>query len=176
MALTVQKKHPTDWVCLNYYLHRRIPTNDFLLKIGRKENGNCTFCNNSSDTLIHLFWARHVTSSFWKSVTDWLQNTLLITGKYNSLNITAPGLRPELHFTEYSCQINYRLLLARLYIWQTKMDEIWPTVFIRLNAAAFIKVLAFPMRRLFKGGVDFQITFFKSMTAVIVIVCKYNVI
>ena len=26
------------------------------------------------------------------------------------------------------------------------------TVFIRLNAAAFIKFLAFPMRRLFKGG------------------------
>ena len=35
------------------------------------------------------------------------------------------------------------------------------TVFIRLNAAAFIKVLAFPMRRLFKGGVYFEITFFK---------------
>ena len=27
------------------------------------------------------------------------------------------------------------------------------TVFTRLNAAAFIKFLAFPMRRLFKGGV-----------------------
>ena len=36
-------------------LHRRIPTNDFLFKIGRKENDNCTFCNYSSETLIHLF-------------------------------------------------------------------------------------------------------------------------
>ena len=35
------------------------------------------------------------------------------------------------------------------------------TVFIRLNAAAFIKTLAFPMRRLFKGGVYFETTFFK---------------
>ena len=34
------------------------------------------------------------------------------------------------------------------------------TVFIRLNAAAFIKFLEFPMRRLFKGGVYFEITFF----------------
>ena len=33
------------------------------------------------------------------------------------------------------------------------------TVFVRLNAAAFIKFLAFPMRLLFKGGVYFEITF-----------------
>ena len=34
------------------------------------------------------------------------------------------------------------------------------TVFIRLNAAAFIKFLAFPMRRLVEGGVYFEINFF----------------
>ena len=107
-------------------LHRRIPTNDFLLKIGRKENDNCTFCNNSSETLIHLFWSCHVTSSFWKSVTDWLQNALPLIGKYNLLNITALDLRPEPHSTEYSCQLNYCLLLVRFHIWQAKMDEISP--------------------------------------------------
>ena len=36
-------------------------------------------------------------------------------------------------------------------------------VFIRLNAAAFIKFSAFPMRRLFGGGVCFEITFLKSL-------------
>ena len=45
----------------------RIPTNVFLFKIGRKENDNCTFCNNSSETPIHLFRSCHVTSSFWKA-------------------------------------------------------------------------------------------------------------
>ena len=34
------------------------------------------------------------------------------------------------------------------------------TVFIRLKAVAFIKFLAFPMRRLFKRGVYFEILFF----------------
>ena len=34
------------------------------------------------------------------------------------------------------------------------------TVFIRLNAAAFIKFLAFSMGCLFEGGVYFEITFF----------------
>ena len=107
-------------------LHRRIPTNDFWLKIGGKENEIYAFCNNSSETLIHLFWSCHVTSSFWKSVTDWLQNALPLIGKYNILNITARGLRLEPHSTEYSCQLNYCLLLARFHIWQAKMDEISP--------------------------------------------------
>ena len=40
------------------------------------------------------------------------------------------------------------------------------TVFIRLNAAAFIKFSAFPMRRLFEGDVYFEITFLKSLTTV----------
>ena len=104
-------------------LHRRIPTNAFLFKIGGKENDNCTFCNNSSETLIHLFWPCHVTSSFWKSVTDWLQNALPLIGKYNLLNFTALGLMAEPLSTEYSCQLNYFLLLARFHIWQAKMDE-----------------------------------------------------
>ena len=118
-------------------LHRCIPTNVFLFKIGRKENDNCTVCNNSSEMLIHLFWSCHVTSSFWKSVTDWLKNALLLTGKYNLLNITALGLRPEPHSTEYSCQLNCCLLLARFHIWQAKMDEISPN-FLRLVKSRFI--------------------------------------
>ena len=48
------------------------------------------------------------------------------------------------------------------------------TVFIRLNAAAFIEFLAFPMRRLFKRGIYLRAAFIsKSVTTVI---CKYYVI
>ena len=36
-------------------------------------------------------------------------------------------------------------------------SDLLHTVFTRLNAAAFIKFLAFPMRRLFEGGVYFKI-------------------
>ena len=43
-----------------------------------------------------------------------------------------------------------------------------PTVFVRLNAAACIKISAYPMRPLYKGGVCFEITFLKSLTTVTV--------
>ena len=35
-------------------------------------------------------------------------------------------------------------------------------IFIRVNAAAFIKFLAFPMCRRLEGGVYFEITFFNQ--------------
>ena len=111
------------------------------LKQDEKENDNCTVCNNSSETLIHLFWSCHVTSSFWKSVTDQLQNALPLIGKYNLLKITALGLRPEPHSTKYSCQLNYCPLLARFHIWQAKMDEMSPNFanFLRLVTSRSIK-------------------------------------
>ena len=41
-----------------------------------------------------------------------------------------------------------------------------PTVFFRLNAAAYFEFSTCPMRRLYKGGVCFKITFLKSLTTV----------
>ena len=63
---------------------------------------------------------------FWKNVTDCLQNTPPIGGKYNLMNFTALSLRLETHSSGYSLQLSYRLLLARFHIWQAKMDETSP--------------------------------------------------
>ena len=64
---------------------------------------------------------------FWKNVTDWLQNTPPIGGKYNLMNITALSLRLDTHSSGYSLQLSYCLLLARfhirIHIWQAKMDK-----------------------------------------------------
>ena len=50
-------------------------------------------------------------------------------------------------------------------------------VFIQLNAAAFVKFLAFPMQRLFEGGVYFEITFLiNHWQQLLEIFCKHYVI
>ena len=154
---TVHKKHQTEFQFI--LSHRRIPTNDFWLKIGRKENDIYAFCNNSSDTLIHLFWSCHVSSSFKKSVTDWLQNALPLIGKYNLLNISALRLRPEPHSTEYSRQLNYCTLLARFHIWKGKMDEISPNFasFLSLVNSRFIILENYIYLLYLKNGTFLQI-------------------
>ena len=82
----------------------------------------CTFRNNSSEMLIHLFWSCPVTSPFGNA---WLIGfkTLPIIGKYNWMNFITLALRPEPHSTEYSLQKkNHCLLLGRFHIWRAKMD------------------------------------------------------
>ena len=42
--------------------HRRLATNDFLNKIGIKENDICTFCRTEKESLFQLFWSCSETS------------------------------------------------------------------------------------------------------------------
>ena len=93
-----------------------MPTNDFLSRIGIQENENCSFCNSSSETLIHLLWSCTKTTSFWKEVIKWLQEANLLSRNYPLTNTIALGLEPNSN----SIQINYCFLLARYHIWLSK--------------------------------------------------------
>ena len=54
-------------------LHRRqMATNDFLKKIGIKEDNMCTFCNIEVESLVHLLWFCKATSCFWRCLKQWL--------------------------------------------------------------------------------------------------------
>ena len=57
-------------------LHRRIATNDFLYKIGIKQSDSCTFCGETTQNLVHLFWSCIYSNAFWKDCYQWImQNT-----------------------------------------------------------------------------------------------------
>ena len=53
-------------------LHRRLATNDFLNKIGIRENDICTFSRTEKESLFHLFWSCSETSFFWQGFKKWL--------------------------------------------------------------------------------------------------------
>ena len=53
-------------------LHRRLATNDFLNKIGIRENDIYTFCRTEIESLFHLFWSCSETSCFWQGFIKWL--------------------------------------------------------------------------------------------------------
>ena len=108
------------------FLHRRISTNDFLTKIGVKDNPNCSFCNNEPEKLLHLFWSCPKVAFFWHSLS--LKLTLLhITLEHYTLDIfVALGLKPD---SSKNCQqINFLFLLARNYIWISKRRETSPKI------------------------------------------------
>ena len=108
------------------FLHRRIPTNNFLFRIGAQANENCSFCQTSTESLIHLFWSCDRTSYFWNEVTGWLQNLNLLPKDYTLTNVIALGLRPDV--SQFALLINYCFLLARYHIWLAKSKENYPNL------------------------------------------------
>ena len=54
-------------------LHRRISTNRYLFKIGLISSELCSFCESSTETLLHLFWECPQVKIFWNEVKDWLR-------------------------------------------------------------------------------------------------------
>ena len=44
------------------FLHKIIPTNTFLYKIGIKDAGICSFCRKDSEIQLHLFWTCETTT------------------------------------------------------------------------------------------------------------------
>ena len=92
-------------------LHRRIPTNSFLQKIGLKESGNCSFCGVELETLTHLFWDCDETQCFWSKVVAWLKECKVVQESYILEATTALGLRPDT--SNLKLQINYCLISCK---------------------------------------------------------------
>ena len=71
------------------FLHRKISTNDFLYKIDIKQTDSCSFCDETKETLVHLFWTCKCTQNFWKSMFEWIsQNFKDLAGKRLSLLVS----------------------------------------------------------------------------------------
>ena len=102
-------------------LHRRIPTNSFLQKIGLKESDKCSFCGVELETLNHLFWDCDETQCFWSKVVAWLKECKVVQESYILEITTALGLRPDT--SNLKLQINYCLLQARFFVWCCKVKE-----------------------------------------------------
>ena len=107
-------------------LHRRIATNDFLTKIGVRDDPNCSFCNGEQERLLHLFCSCPNVASFWHDLI--VRLTLLhITPEHYTIDpLVALGLKPD--SSKNHPQINFSCLLARYYIWMSKRKESAPKI------------------------------------------------
>ena len=62
-------------------LHRILPTNKFLVKIGIKESDQCNFCNNA--TILHYIWLGPIIKVFWQQEIVLLEETFEISIELN---------------------------------------------------------------------------------------------
>ena len=108
------------------FLHRRVVTNDFLLKIGKKETDSCSFFAGSPETLTHLFWDSRSTQTFWNNLSQWYSENRDLT----NLNITlfSPALCLGLIDNISNLLLHHFLFIARHYIYSCKLRNTIPMV------------------------------------------------
>ena len=54
-------------------IHRILITNSFLYKYGLKETELCTFCTETKESLVHIFWECNYVRNFWLSIGNFLK-------------------------------------------------------------------------------------------------------
>ena len=127
IAYTLAARCTKSTMLINFQyrlLHRILPTNSFLTKIGIKQDPNCFFCNNCIEDLAHLFWQCEIVKLFWNNLIEKLQNSQLIPSSYPKDIAIFLGLKSDT--SKFSLQLNFCFLLARHYIWCCRSTEKLP--------------------------------------------------
>ena len=104
-------------------LHRRLATNSFLTKINLKDNEQCTFCQNDTETLIHLFWNCNVSTLFWQDFKQWAVNRGELSIYINLTAYLVLGLKPS-----KKKRLDFYFLIARLFLWVCKTRNSLPKI------------------------------------------------
>ena len=104
---------------LQYRLLQRIlSTNTFLCKIGIKQDNKCTFCNDSPETLIHIFWECSIIQTFWKNFQSWLKGGC---AHIRTLTLTKQDIIFQIQDRQRTDNVlNLILLVAKSYIYSMK--------------------------------------------------------
>ena len=97
-------------------------TNELLCKIGYVSNPNCSFCEQTIETISHIFFYCSFAISFWKKVYEQILN------KLKSCKSPTPEYRDIiLGFSEEKMDLlNYILILGKSYLWTCRCKEIKP--------------------------------------------------
>jgi hypothetical protein len=74
--------------------HRITATNSFLFKCGLKETELCTFCTETKESLLHLFWECTYSKNFWLSLVNVFENCGLNMQYINAPNIILGIMNP----------------------------------------------------------------------------------
>ena len=88
-------------------------TKSFLLKIKKVDNDRCSFCNQESETIIHVLFLCNKVKEFWVALQNWLRIQANIELELIAKNILF--LKPS-----KKGLLNHILLLAKYFIYKTK--------------------------------------------------------
>ena len=107
-------------------LHRRIATNNYHYKIGISLTDSCTFCEQTTETLIHLFWECESVQKFWQNIQYWLIQHQV---KPQDFSLNLPTCLGLVDNTE-DILLHHALLIGRHHIYSSKIKKTLPNLHI----------------------------------------------
>lgn len=114
-------------------IHKFYPAKHYMKKFKSDISSNCSFCDDSVETVVHLFWYCSFTKKFWQEVLSFIRSNI-----YNECTLFWKNV--VLGFFEYEQSkrkqfyvINLILLLAKFHIHRCKYSNSRPLflVFIK---------------------------------------------
>ena len=102
-------------------IHRILSTNALLYKYRLKETHLCSFCNETKETISHLFWGCTVIRNFWREISRILKE---------QCNLETPNTAVEivLGSETLSNLENFIVILIKYYIYSSKLKASAPSV------------------------------------------------
>ena len=116
MSFNTTKSSKLQWFQYRI-IHRIIGTNEFLFKIKVKQSDKCSFCNEETESLEHIFWSCPKVIDLWVKINEWIFDSTQIELPLN-IEIVLFGI---LQKTSKNWIRNLLLLLTKFYIYRTKL-------------------------------------------------------
>ena len=101
------------------FIHRILPTNEFLYKIGKIKNDTCSFCRKNKETMKHLMWDCHNVSNFWDNIMKWLSDMKI--NVQLTYFVVCLGCHKD---GQSNIFINMIILFAKRYIYRCRVQEL----------------------------------------------------
>ena len=111
--------------------HKAICTNQFLHRIGRTDSPNCYFCNNSPETILHLFCECEKVSPLWDELCFLINN---VSGESFTFS-NYEKMFGVTDLSEHDSCINFLFLCLKFYLHRCKFQQANP------NFVAFLKLV-----------------------------------
>ena len=119
-------------------LHRILPTNKYLAICKLTDSSLCSFCNESTESINHLFWHCIHVKKFWEDLISLLQEKCIHCARFSFKE--EPILFGHTENTYTDIPMNLIILLAKFYINKCKFEKNIPTI------KTFIQQLAHRIR------------------------------
>ena len=108
-------------------LHRILSTNSSLFQFGLKETHLCSFCNETKESILHLFWNCATSLTFWFELSEQVHKKCNFIISLSADKVVLGSATSEL-------SDNMLIVLAKYYIYSCRLNFSKPCVqgFIKL--------------------------------------------